>query len=367
MARRKQVPRTITGGPAPLGVAAHPNRRPPISTPTSGPSLAGKGATKPAKRRKRRDPWYPKRKANKTLKPRSSPSHYTCRICISYLPSESFVRWAPPIRYKGHPMDVPRHCIAHLARNPSLRNDPVCKTCVGAYMAAQLDTLGAHAVGQGCMEPKCENPWPVETILRYFPTSRLEEYNLAMFEHWRAKANLLECFEPRCGFVGLVENRTLGYPKLECPSPTCRARSCAFCRVPWHEGQSCAEISATRVTARISEEERKTLRLLQMQGAKRCPNCQFVVEKNGGCNSMVCVACRKCFDWDKAASAMGEKILPAAGSGFGFVMTDVACEVDELQKKAQQLPISQETLDFYRLEMSESTCSAPPLNVDDDL
>jgi hypothetical protein len=111
--------------------------------------------TKP--RRSRLDPWAPKRKPSKNPKPRAPLStHFTCRICISCLPRENFVRWVPPKRSFGITLDVPRPCIPHLARSPYRRNvDPVCKTCIGATMAARLDTLGARRVGSGCLEPGC--------------------------------------------------------------------------------------------------------------------------------------------------------------------------------------------------------------------
>lgn len=296
-------------------------------------------ATKTKLRRKRLDPWYPKRKPSKNPKPRAPPpTHFTCRICISHLPRDAFIRWVPPKCWRGKPLDVPMPCIPHLARSPYRRNiDPVCKTCISSTMAARFDTLGARRVGLGCLEPGCENVWPWEMVIRYFPVDKLEAYNLASFEHWCADTDLFTCLSPTCDFAGLLDPSAPGYPQVECPISTCKARSCAACRTPWHADQTCAEVSAAALTARMSDPEKETLTLMQSKDGKRCPNCQLVIEKDGGCPTMYCPGCKTYFNWDTAASAVPgtKKALPAvSGHGYWQMAGLVVCEVDGLEGKA---------------------------------
>lgn len=141
-------------------------------------------------------------------------------------------------------------------------------------------------------------------MIAYFPRDRLEAYNLAAFEHWCANANLFACLAPGCDAVALADSTVLGYPQVECTSLTCKARWCAVCRTAWHADQTCAEVHAAAVTAQISDAERETLALMQVRDAKRCPNCQLVIERDGGCSSMFCTGCQKSFNWDVAASAV---------------------------------------------------------------
>lgn len=245
-------------------------------------------------RRRRRDPWTAKRKPSKDPKPRAPPpTHFTCRICICYLPREDFIRWVPPKRLSGHNIDAPWPCISHLARSPYRRSvDPVCKTCIGATMAARLDTLGARRVGSGCLEPGCSKEWPWEMVLKYFPPSRLEVFNLASFEHWRADTDLFSCLAPSCPFIGILDPTAPGYPQVECPVSSCKARACASCLTPWHTDQTCAEVKSVALTTQMSDSEKETLALMQTRDGKRCPNCQLVIEKDGGCPSMFCVGCK---------------------------------------------------------------------------
>ncbi|KAG9202463.1 hypothetical protein G6514_004439 [Epicoccum nigrum] len=384
------------GTPPPHGVfqpnrsfhpASPPRRAPPPSTrvlrshttkATQHKSTASIRSTKvtknTTKRRKRLDPWYPKRKVNKNPKPRAPPAtYYTCRICISYLPRDDFIRWVPPRRSYGRLLDAPRTCISHLARDPARRNNPVCKVCVGAFMAARLDTHGARKVSEGCMEPGCTTQWPWEKVIEYFPTNRLEEFNLASFEHWRTDAQLFTCREPVCGFVALIDGWAApGYPHVECPSPTCKARSCATCRTAWHTDQTCAEIHAAAATAQISDAEKDTLALMQEKDARRCPNCQLVIEKDGGCSSMRCGGCEKFFNWEEAASAVpgARKSEPqTAFQGGLYTPHATVCEVDGLERAREQVFTAAETLAASAglvCELRENMYPPMPLPDEDD-
>jgi hypothetical protein len=185
--------------------------------------------------------------------------------------------------------DVPFKCVAHLARNPSKRKvDPVCKTCIGNAMSARLDTLGARKVGAGCLEPGCEEFWNHDFIMRYMPAGEpLEKFNIEMLEVWKETADPkpLACLSSGCNSIGLPDQTVAGYPQVACNE--CSFRSCAQCQVPWHKDITCAEYAAKDVDEKMSDPEKDTLKLMQSRDGKRCPNCQLVIEKDGGCDSMV--------------------------------------------------------------------------------
>ncbi|USP80197.1 hypothetical protein yc1106_07471 [Curvularia clavata] len=61
---------------------------------------------------------------------------------------------------------------------------------------------------------------------------------------------------------------------------------------------------AKHINDEMSDVEKHTLKIMQSKDAKRCPHCQMVVEKDGGCNSMFCGGCHKYFNWASAASAI---------------------------------------------------------------
>jgi hypothetical protein len=83
----------------------------------------------------------------------------------------------------------------------------------------------------------------------------------------------------------------------------------------------------------MTDAEKETLELMQSKDGKRCPNCQLVIEKDGGCDSMHCSGCKKHFNWSTAASAVpGKKKAIPVMSGQGYWQTPgiVVCEVDRV-------------------------------------
>jgi hypothetical protein len=271
-------------------------------------ALPSKVVKPPAKTRRRRaDPWTPKRKPNPNPKPRAPPrTHFTCRICVEELTTINFPTWVPLWRSKlRNDWDVPSECIAHLGRNPNRRNiDPICKTCIGRAMSACLDVRGARHVGVGCIEPGCRNLWGWDFVMKYMPAEALEKYNMEMFEVWRHDTRIkpVSCISPVCNAMGLPDPFAPGYPHVVCNE--CTIRFCAQCLVPWHKDVTCAEHAAKQVDEKMSESEKETLKLMQTKDAKRCPNCFLVIEKDGGCHSMKCLGCNKSFNWATAGKSL---------------------------------------------------------------
>jgi hypothetical protein len=132
------------------------------------------------------------------------------------------------------------------------------------------------------------------------PGEPTEKYNLEMFEVWKHDATIkpVTCTAPDCEAVGLPDPTAPGYPQISCHS--CAHRFCAQCLVPWHKDLTCTEHAAKHFNETISEPEKETLKLMQTKDGKRCPNCYFVIEKDGGCDSMFCISCQKYFNWATA-------------------------------------------------------------------
>ncbi|KAH7071716.1 hypothetical protein FB567DRAFT_538691 [Paraphoma chrysanthemicola] len=343
MARRRML-RPLPPIPAPTPQV---NTTRVLRSQTAAKTAAESKITKPKSkaRRRRLDPWATKKKPNPNPKPRPPPpTHFTCRICIEEQSSDQFPRWATPKRGRRYgPWDVPFACIMHLARNPNKKKiDPVCNSCIGKAMSARLDRLGARQVGTGCLEPGCENIWPWDFIMKYMPVGEpLEKYNMEMLEVWKhdSMPKPVTCPAPDCGAIGLPDVMAPGYPQISCNS--CSFRSCAQCLVPWHKDLTCAEFASKHLDEKMSDPEKDTLKLMQTKDGKRCPNCFLVIEKDGGCDSMLCLGCSKYFNWATAASA-----VPGAKKAEPFIHNNpwwtnpgpITCEVDALEGTTTTLP-----------------------------
>lgn len=208
-------------------------------------------------------------------------------------------------------------------------------------MSARLDNLGPRRV-VGCVYPDCSNDWPWEYIIKYMPSgAALEKYNIEMLEVWKQDADPkpLSCANQGCTATGLPDTIAPGYPQVSCNE--CAYRSCAQCRVPWHEGLTCAEYAAKHIDEKMTDPEKDTLKLMQTKDGKRCPNCFLVIEKDGGCDSMFCLGCNKYFNWATAASAIpgSNKAQPVAHGNPFWRHNDgpVVCELDALNAQSREV------------------------------
>ncbi|KAF2740845.1 hypothetical protein EJ04DRAFT_482172 [Polyplosphaeria fusca] len=301
---------------------------------------------KPKRRRRRAgaDPWLVRRrKPTGPPKPRRPPpTHFTCHICAEDRPVDEFIEWVNNSKYwRIRGTEVPISCIAHLSRSPRRKNDPVCRECIGKSLAAQMDTVGARNVGNGCLEPGCNTRWDFDVVMSFFPLDRLEEYNVKMLPVWQESVKMMACTKDGCDAVGLVDMGAPGYPQVSCFR--CETRMCASCEVEWHTDMTCGEYNARHIHHRMTAPEMDTLEIMQKKDGKRCPNCYIVIEKDGGCNGMYCMGCKTFFDWETAPSAVPGKGPPPQQAHNPFNMRHVVCEMDGLKaKQAKRNAIQQD-------------------------
>ncbi|XP_071039680.1 uncharacterized protein [Parasteatoda tepidariorum] len=81
----------------------------------------------------------------------------------------------------------------------------------------------------------------------------------------------------------------------------CGKTNCLTCAAI-HEGQNCQQyqdfVTFNSETDKEAKRTKKYLeKLLKKQKAKRCPKCQIIIIKKGGCDHMVCSMCSEDFSW----------------------------------------------------------------------
>ncbi|RPD65690.1 hypothetical protein L227DRAFT_218934 [Lentinus tigrinus ALCF2SS1-6] len=153
----------------------------------------------------------------------------------------------------------------------------------------------------------CRQTIPSEVFDRYLSRSLRSAYTERQAEYDCPKR--VYCANPRCSlFLGSRDKR-IPVRVLDCPSSSCDTRTCARCK--------------TRVDGPTSRHEcthdpgyRATLQLGSRMGWVRCPACEELIERHGGCAHMTCVCgtefcyrCRaewktcNCVDWGDGIGA----------------------------------------------------------------
>eukprot|EP01006_Ploeotia_vitrea_P048200 TRINITY_DN67208_c10_g3_i1.p1 TRINITY_DN67208_c10_g3~~TRINITY_DN67208_c10_g3_i1.p1 ORF type:complete len:156 (+),score=19.18 TRINITY_DN67208_c10_g3_i1:53-520(+) len=118
------------------------------------------------------------------------------------------------------------------------------------------------------------------------------------------------CSAKNCGSGQLVEGGA-DNPIMRCVE--CQAKTCYTHRVEWHTDKTCAQYDLDKGESA----EAQLLHWVQ-RNAKSCPKCGHGIEKNGGCDHMVCDkksgGCGHEFCWRCQAPYKGETGILAVGN-----------------------------------------------------
>lgn len=103
--------------------------------------------------------------------------------------------------------------------------------------------------------------------------------------------------------LALCESALVGHKKFYCPykdcsimlideeeairqsnCPHCRRLFCVQCKVPWHSEFDCSQFQKLQNRG----EDDMVVSLAKKKKWKRCPNCNYFVERSAGCFYMKC-------------------------------------------------------------------------------
>ncbi|KAI0827114.1 hypothetical protein BC628DRAFT_201139 [Trametes gibbosa] len=127
----------------------------------------------------------------------------------------------------------------------------------------------------------CRRTIPTSHFLWLLTSAQRETFTLLQTE--RSTARPLYCANPRCSrFLGARDKR-VPVRIVACSDRACTTRTCARCKAAV-EGSTTAN---THVCAHTSD-HRAVVQLGTRLGWVRCPGCEQLVERNGGCPHMTC-------------------------------------------------------------------------------
>lgn len=174
----------------------------------------------------------------------------------------------------------------------------VCKSCVrGSIIADVTDANWAHP---SC--PECGVLLSHAEIMAFVERTVLAKHDEHVF-----LASIAQVPEFRWCLRAGCDSGQIHEGGEESPIVTCRKcgeKMCYVHGVRWHEGQTCAAFQAEKERKEREEAAvaaagmRATLEHLRTK-TKACPgrSCGVRIEKNGGCDHMICKRCGHHFSW----------------------------------------------------------------------
>lgn len=123
-------------------------------------------------------------------------------------------------------------------------------------------------------------------------------------------------------------------------SCTCGFKMCLRCNNAPHFPAKCSQITNYYKELKVNNDFYNPEDSQCMSFGKRCPICHTFIEKNGGCNHMYCITCKKYFcwnclvEWEEHCRAGGQC---KGGVKFGEVQIEFKKDRKALKPKANQI------------------------------
>ena len=163
-----------------------------------------------------------------------------------------------------------------------------CSACLRHYLASAPDTKTFPLVCLGD-ETACKMPISLPLIRRFMTPQAFQALVEAAFRSYldQHSQELKYCTTPDCQ---QIYRRSSEIRILQCPS--CFSSICSACDDEAHEGMTCKE----RQDQKDASLQGRLFNEWANVHGNRCPACQSIIEKNGGCDHMTC-RCGAQFNW----------------------------------------------------------------------
>ncbi|KAF5794286.1 putative transcription factor C2H2 family [Helianthus annuus] len=178
----------------------------------------------------------------------------------------------------------------------------VCKICLEKHESWQMftnstcshsfcyDCTAKHATTQiqskrktiACPGINCNSTLDSNMLRLIIPQETLIKWDEFLCESLIPESQKLYCPFTNCSVLLINDDTSNGVTKINCP--VCRRSFCKVCRVPWHSELSCKEFG--KLKGKTDDE--MAVALAKKKKWKKCPNCNFFVEKAEGCVHITC-------------------------------------------------------------------------------
>ncbi|KAF7843167.1 putative E3 ubiquitin-protein ligase RNF217 [Senna tora] len=221
-----------------------------------------------------------------------------------------------------------------------------CTECV----TKQVETKIQQRISVvSCLALDCKAFLQLEDCRPILPKHLLESWQDVLCESLFLQVPKSYCpFKDCCAILLREEKEEESLRECECP--LCHRLFCARCYVPWHSGVECEEFE--RVNGIVGEREDRLMReLADEKNWRKCPNCNFFVEKKSGCQHIICRCkfefCYKCGQPERThgieacSASKTEKLKSPIETEESSSQSQVICEICAETKGCTQMITNQ--------------------------
>ncbi|MCL7035229.1 hypothetical protein MKW94_004768 [Papaver nudicaule] len=158
-----------------------------------------------------------------------------------------------------------------------------CSECIAKHVASKIQE---NITQIKCPEFNCK-----ETLEPYLCRDMIPWEVFDRWENALCESSILASHKVYCPFKDcsalLVHDDDEWMTIRETECPHCRRLFCAKCKVPWHSDMDCSEYQEL-IKKGGAIEDASLIKLAEQKKWKRCPKCNFYVEKTVGCVHITC-------------------------------------------------------------------------------
>ncbi|KAI6904654.1 hypothetical protein KC318_g6342 [Hortaea werneckii] len=250
------------------------------------------------------------------------PERYDCTTCDRNLSASSFPKYLPTDNCK-HLINTCKACTkTHIAvmmdsvtydklacpECPELLTNADVKRQAAKDVYKRYDELERRGISEKvpgwrwCLNPECRGGQVHESLLTQEDPPKQDSATARTKKDEKAKGKEPQTKRPSKAkkIVRLFVDLTSANPPVDekdqkdiFTCKTCGHRACVPCDRPFHNGETCIQYKQRLGQAEAnSEKSQKTIE----KYCKPCPKCGKKIEKNGGCDAMIC-PCGERFCW----------------------------------------------------------------------
>ncbi|KAK3739853.1 hypothetical protein QZH41_009099 [Actinostola sp. cb2023] len=178
-----------------------------------------------------------------------------------------------------------------------------CDDCWNSYISSQIEQGKTCLI---CPAYECTTPVDDPTILSLAPNSYFKCWGIRRDNALQMSKDWNWCPGDQCKLVAkLTSNSIAGYPKAKSSTPSmctgCGQSWCFGCQEDVHWPATCQQAQKfrdrTKSFFQLSSVSSGDDSYITSISVKRCPRCQYPIEKDGGCPHMMCSKCQFDFCW----------------------------------------------------------------------
>ncbi|KAM1155928.1 hypothetical protein ACFX11_027038 [Malus domestica] len=217
--------------------------------------------------------------------------------CRQILPSDVFVSWGNALYESvfAPESDIDSTFICDFCVEPvNLKDSFNIKGCTHFYCQGCIVKLIASKLQDNvtcitCPVPDCSGELDIEYCRPIIPEDVFDRWGKALCESvvMDPRRKYLYCPYNSCSAL-LINEEPEDTSQSVCPH--CNREFCAMCKVPWHTEFDCAMFQKLKEKG---EDEMLEV-LAKNKNWRRCPKCNYYVERNEGCSYILC-RCRHAF------------------------------------------------------------------------